>query len=55
MCEIGKPLEIIDVEPLSVPAPLRKEKNAPVEQPATVEAPVSETTIEPVTVTTEQS
>jgi hypothetical protein len=36
MCEIGKPVEIIDVEPLSLPAPLRRET----EQPATVELPV---------------
>jgi hypothetical protein len=44
MCDIGKPIEIIDVEPLSLPAPLRKEQ----EQPATVEAPVSaETPVEP--------
>ena len=50
MCEIGKPIEIIDVEPLSLPAPLRKEKETPVEQPVTVEVPVSETTVEPVTV-----
>lgn len=45
MCEIGKPVEIIDVEPLSLPAPLRREKEQPTEQPATVEAP----TVEPVT------
>ena len=50
MCEIGKPIEIIDVEPLSLPAPLRREKEAPVEQPMTVEVPVSETTVEPVTI-----
>jgi hypothetical protein len=52
MCEIGKPFEVIDVEPLSLPAPLRKEKEAPVEQPVTVEVPVLETTIEPVTIIT---
>jgi hypothetical protein len=46
MCEIGKPIEIIDVEPLSLPAPLRRET----EQPVTVEVPVSETAVEPVTV-----
>jgi len=45
MCNIGKPVEIIDVEPLSLPKPLRREKEAPVEQPVTV--PVSETTVEP--------
>ncbi|MGH7224950.1 MAG: hypothetical protein ACRELF_17135, partial [Gemmataceae bacterium] len=47
MCDIGKPLEIIDVEPLILPAPLRKEKEQPTEQPVTVEAPLSETTVEP--------
>ena len=47
MCEIGKPIEIIDVEPLSLPAPLRKEKEQPTEQPVTVEVPVTETTVEP--------
>jgi hypothetical protein len=48
MCNIGKPVEIIDVEPLTLPTPLRREKEAPVEQPVTV--PVSETTVEPVTI-----
>jgi hypothetical protein len=43
MCNIGKPIEIIDVEPLSLPAPLRKEKETPVEQPVTVEVLVAET------------
>jgi hypothetical protein len=43
MCEIGKPIEIIDVEPLSRPAPLRRET----EQPVIVEVPVTETTVEP--------
>lgn len=46
MCEIGKPIDIIDVEPLSLPAPLRTEK----EQPVTVEVPVMETTVDAVTV-----
>ena len=50
MCEIGKPIEIIDVQPLNLPAPLRREKETPVEQPATVEVPVSEATVEPLTV-----
>jgi hypothetical protein len=50
MCEIGKPVEIIDVEPLSLPAPLRKDKEAPVEHPVTIEVPVAETTVEPGTV-----
>jgi hypothetical protein len=45
MCDIGKPVEMIDVEPLSLPAPVRKEKQPPVEQPVTVE---------PVTVTVEK-
>jgi hypothetical protein len=52
MREIGKPLEIIDVEPLSLPAPLRRKTEQPEEQPVTVEVPVAETetTTEPVTV-----
>jgi hypothetical protein len=50
MCEIGKPIEIVNVEPLTLPTPLRREKEAPVEQPVTVEVPVSETTVEPVTI-----
>jgi len=41
MCDIGKPVEIIDVEPLILPAPLRREQEQPEEQPMTVEAPVS--------------
>ena len=47
MCEIGKPIEIIDVEPLSRPAPLRRETEQPTEQPVIVEVPVTETTVEP--------
>jgi hypothetical protein len=54
MCEVGKPIEIIDVEPLSIPVPLRGEKEQPTEQPVTVEVPVSETTVEPVTVAVEK-
>jgi hypothetical protein len=50
MCEVGRPIEIIDVEPLKLPAPLRREKETSVEQPATVEVPVSETTVERLTV-----
>ncbi|HEV2289906.1 MAG TPA: hypothetical protein VGR81_13260 [Candidatus Acidoferrales bacterium] len=47
MCDIGKPVEIIDVEPLSLPAPLRREREVPVEQPVTMEVPVvAETTVE---------
>ena len=38
MCDIGKPIEMIDVEPLSLPKPLRREQ----EQPVTVEVPVAE-------------
>lgn len=43
MCDIGKPVEIIDVEPLSLPAPLRRETEVPVEQRVTIEVPVAET------------
>lgn len=50
MCDIGKPIEIINVEPLSRPAPLRKEAPAETEQPVTVEVPISKTTAEPVTI-----
>jgi hypothetical protein len=48
MCEIGKPLEILDIEPLVLPAPLRKEQERPAEQPVTVEVRITETTVEPV-------
>jgi hypothetical protein len=54
MCYVGKPVEMIDVHPLSIPAPLRREKEQPTEQPVTVEAPVLERTVEPVTVTVEK-
>ena len=47
MCNIGKPLEILDVEPLSLPASLRRETEQPAEQPVTVKVPVTETTVEP--------
>jgi hypothetical protein len=47
MCEIGKPIEIIGVDPLALPKPLRKEQEQPPEQPMTVEVPVAEG--EPVT------
>jgi hypothetical protein len=46
MCDIGKRVEIIDVEPLALPAPLRKEdqpKQEPVAVP--VEVPVAETAL----------
>ena len=46
MCDIGKPLEIIDVEPLFMPKPLRKEEQQPEEQPLTVEVPVSAEEVE---------
>lgn len=42
MCEIGKPIEIVDVEPLSLPAPLPRREENPAEQPVTVEVPVGE-------------
>ena len=50
MCNIGKPVEIIDVEPLSLPTPLCREKEAPVEQPVTMKVPALETTVERVTI-----
>ena len=50
MCNIGKPIEIIDVEPLNLAAPLRRETEQPADQPAIVGAPISETAVEPVTV-----
>jgi hypothetical protein len=55
MCEIGKPLEVIDSQPLVLPAPLRREKQ-PTEQPVTIEVPVmvSDTAVEPVAITTEK-
>ncbi len=54
MCEIGKPLEVIDSQPLVLPAPLRREKQ-PADRPVTVEIPVPEATVEPVSVTVEKS
>lgn len=48
MCDIGKPVEIIDVIPLNLPTPLRHEQPepeqpvVPVEIPVTVEVPVGE-------------
>lgn len=47
MCDIGKLLEVIDSEPLVLPAPLRRETEQPADQPATVEVPPA---VEPVTV-----
>lgn len=46
MCEIGKPLEIVNVEPLVLPAGIRRHEEQPTEVPLTVEVPVSEITIE---------
>jgi hypothetical protein len=46
MCEIGKPIEIIDVAPLSLPAPLPRAKNETELEPAVIPAvPVTETTL----------
>ena len=47
MCEIGKPIEIIEVKPLILPASLRKENEQATDQPVIVEVPVSDTTAEP--------
>lgn len=41
MCDIGKSLEVIDSEPLVLPAPVRRETEQPAEQPATVEVPAA--------------
>lgn len=38
MCEIGKPIEIIDVEPLNSPAPSPRTKIEPEREPAVVPA-----------------
>ena len=46
MCEVGKPIEIIDVEPLNPPAPLPRAKNESEREPAVIAAvPVTETTL----------
>jgi len=46
MCNIGKPIEIIDVEPLNPPVPLRRTKNQPERDPAVIPAvPATETTL----------
>ncbi|HWW87665.1 MAG TPA: hypothetical protein VNZ26_28900 [Vicinamibacterales bacterium] len=46
MCEIGKPIEIIEVEPLKLPAPLPRTKNEPERQPAVISAvALTETTL----------
>jgi hypothetical protein len=54
MCDIGKPVEVIDVEPLSLPAPLRKEAKIPVEQTIEVPVTVSDTAVETVAITAEK-
>lgn len=41
MCEIGKPLEVIDSHPLALPAPVRPETEQPSEQPTTLEVPAA--------------
>ena len=44
MCEVGKPIEIIDVEPLNRPAPLPRTKNEPECETEVIPAvPVTET------------
>jgi hypothetical protein len=46
MCEIGKPLEILNVEPLNLPAPLHGTKNESESETAAIPAvPVTETTL----------
>jgi hypothetical protein len=46
MCEIGKPIEITEVEPLKLPAPLPRTKNEPERVPAVIPAvPATETTL----------
>ena len=46
MCEIGKPIEIIEVEPLKLPAPFPRTKNEPGREPAVIPAvPATETTL----------
>lgn len=46
MCEIGKPIEIIDVEPLNLPALLPRTKNEPECEPVVIPAvPATETTL----------
>jgi hypothetical protein len=46
MCEIGKPIEIVDVEPLKLPAPLQGTKNESASETAAIPAvPVTETTV----------
>jgi hypothetical protein len=49
MCEIGKPVEIIDVVPVSLPAPLRKQEQ-PENEPVVVPVEVPVATVENVLV-----
>jgi hypothetical protein len=44
MCEIGKPVEIIDVEPLNLPAPLPGRREIEQPEPVVVPVPVTEPT-----------
>lgn len=55
MCEIGKPLEVIESQPLFLPAALRREKQPADRRPVTVAVPVPEATVEPVSITDEKS
>lgn len=45
MCEIGKAIEIIDVEPLNLPAPLPRRINEREHQPVVLAVPVTETVL----------
>jgi hypothetical protein len=46
MCEIGKPVEIIDVKPLKLPAPLQGTKDESESETAAIPlVPVTETTL----------
>jgi hypothetical protein len=46
MCEIGKPIEIIDIEPLNLPAPLPHTKNELERETAVIPAvPMTRTTL----------
>lgn len=46
MCDIGKPLEIIDCEPFSLPAPLRQQREIWVEQTVTAKVAATETIVD---------
>lgn len=46
MCEIGKPIELVDVAPLSLPAPLPRRKDETEREPEVIPAvPSTETTL----------